>query len=83
MCCAFERLFSILFDSVRPHAEVVVDSEASNNAQVHLWKFVLAQITEFYRLETHVSHLPSVTCKCNNVEHRGCSYITEIGQVSP
>jgi hypothetical protein len=56
---------------------IVADSGGSNGTRVRLWKWELQRLADATNLTVHVSHLPPGTSKCNKIEHRLFSFISQ------
>jgi hypothetical protein len=56
---------------------IVADSGGSNGSRLRLWKWELQRLADATGLTIHVSHLPPGTSKCNKIEHRLFSFISQ------
>src|SRR5207244_1568287 len=56
---------------------LTADGGGSNGYRSRLWKVALQELADELALPLHTCHFPPGTSKCNKIEHRLFSYITQ------
>jgi hypothetical protein len=62
---------------------ITADGGGSNGSRVRLWKLELQRLADELAISIEVHHLPPGTSKCNKIEHRLFSFITQNWRAKP